>query len=82
MSNPTVTIELMRSQWKIGGKYYRALCIDGIRHGPDAGPWKVIQTFKVDAAELRKVAETALGPSQFDRTLDEALNSGDGTYRP
>lgn len=78
----TVSIELMRSQWKIGGKYYMALGIDGKRHGPDAGPWRTIQTFKVDAAELREVAEKALGPTQFDRTMDEALNSGDGVYRP
>lgn len=55
-----VTIELLRSQWKIGGKYYRALCIDGTRHGPDAGPWQVLYTFKVDAAELKEAAERAL----------------------
>lgn len=48
-----VTIELMRSQWKIGGKYYMALCIDGKRHGPEAGPWNIIQTFKVDADDLK-----------------------------
>lgn len=50
-----LTIELMRSQRKIGGKYYLALGIDGLRHGPDAGPWHTIQEFRVDAGDLTVV---------------------------
>jgi len=56
-TQPKVTIEVMQSQFD--PKYY-ALSIDDIRHGPDAGPWSIIHTFKVDAQKLKDATEAAL----------------------
>jgi len=53
-----VSVELMQSQMKIGGKHYLALGINGKRHGPDAGPWDVIQTFSVPIDDLREAIAT------------------------
>lgn len=48
----TIKIDIMRSLWNIGGRYHYALAIDGKRYGPDAGPWKVLETVTIDVEEL------------------------------
>lgn len=57
-----VKIELMESNMitDSNGETYKALAIDDTRYGPDAGPWDIVQTFSVDAAALKEVAEKAL----------------------
>lgn len=62
MSKPTLKIEVMESTMirDSNGEKYIALCIDDIRHGPDAGPWAVVQSISVDAAELKSAADKAL----------------------
>lgn len=58
---PTVKVEVLRSHLKdSNGEPYYALAIDDMRHGPDAGPWTVIHTFRIDALSLKDSAKFAI----------------------
>ncbi len=50
----TITVDLLRSTWD---EKYTAISIDGIRHGPDAGPWTVEDSWAVPVKELAEVVE-------------------------
>lgn len=61
---PTVLIEIMR------GSYHGmlALSIDDTRHGPDAGPWEIIGSIRVDAGELLRVVNSVLADTESSTT--------------
>ncbi len=82
MKIPTVEIGIMRSQWAIGGKKYLALCIDDIRYGPDAGPWEVVETFKVDAHELINAAQEVISQSECQSPSENGSEHDDSYHDP
>ena len=47
-----IQIDVMQSTWD--SKYW-ALSIDGLRCGPDAGPWQVRRSFSVPTADIERV---------------------------
>lgn len=51
-----IDIEVMQSTYD---SKYRALSVDGIRCGPDAGPWRVVDTFRVSVDTLKRVVDRA-----------------------
>lgn len=49
-----------------GYRGHMALDVGGKRHGPDAGPWTTMTTFRVPAAELLALANKASLEKAFD----------------
>ena len=50
MSEKKVIIDILENSG------YWALCINNIRYGPDAGPWKVVATFNIKESEFFSMA--------------------------
>ena len=65
------TVELLRS--KYDGKTL-AICVGGIRHGPDVGPWEIVWSKPLDTRVSR--------PSTAYRRLIAAARTVVGTIGP